>query len=372
MKILLLTTHLNTGGVGIYTVNLAKYLKENGVEVSIASSGGNLIRRLQEIEVEHIDIDIKTKSEFSVKIWKTLPILNKIVLEGGFDLVHAQTRVAQVLCYLSEKATGVPFVSTCHGFFKHKRLSRRILPCWGKRTIAISKSVEKHLLEDFHLDPLRVKQVYNGIELYRYVDADERKRYNLRQAMHMADDLIIIGSVGRLSSVKGFGYLIKAFEKATLVNAKIRLLIIGEGPEEERLKKMASALGIRNKVLFISGNVPLENYLTIMDVFCLLSIKEGLGLSVMEAMAAGRACVASEVGGLAELIDDKKDGILVPSKDADSAKDAILLIACDRDLRNSLGAKAREKAKNNFSIIESVKKTIEVYEEVIGDNAFKN
>ena len=365
MKILLLTTHLNTGGIGVYTVNLARHLKKEGVDVAVASGGGDLETVLSGSGIRHIPMDIKTKSEFGIKVWKALPFLVDMIKTGGFQLVHAQTRVAQVLGRMSGRFTGVPFISTCHGFFKHRRLSRRLFPCWGKKTIAVSKSVRKHLLEDFHLAPGRVVMIYNGIDLERYLSGKAGRDHGLARSMGMSEDATIVGAIGRLSSVKGFKYLIDAFKDAVSRNDDVRLLIVGEGPEKDALEKQVRLLKITDKVLFAPRGVPLEKYLSILDIFCLPSVHEGLGMSLMEAMAAGKACIATDVGGLSELIQRGKDGILVPPKDPEALSAAILDLAADAGLRERLGENAREKAANNFSMEEACAKTIKVYEEVI-------
>ncbi|MBD3296545.1 MAG: glycosyltransferase, partial [Candidatus Omnitrophica bacterium] len=161
-KILLLTTHLNVGGVGIYTVELAKYLRRNGIDVLVMSSGGQLVSRLHKENIEHINIDIRTKSEFGLKVWRALPGFIRDVSRRDVDLIHAQTRVAQVMGCVAGKVLRIPYVATCHGFFNHKRLSRRFLPCWGDRTIAISRSVKEHLINDLGVDASRIDTVYNG------------------------------------------------------------------------------------------------------------------------------------------------------------------------------------------------------------------
>ena len=367
MKILLLTTHLNIGGIGIYTVGLAKYLKAAGVEVAVASGGGKLETVLKQSEISHFTLNIRTKSEFGIKVWRALPELAKIISAGEFQLVHAQTRVTQVAARLSEITTKVPFISTCHGFFRHRKFSRRIFPCWGERVIAISKSVRTHLVEDFRVDPSRVVLIYNGIELDRYLPVSAEGKYRiLLQETGLDPDAMIIGSVGRLSPVKGFKYLLRAFKDViSRFHGKTQLLVMGEGPEKDSLLHLARQLGIADNVFLVSAAAPLEKYLALMDVFCLPSLKEGLGLSLMEAMAASRACIASDIGGLSELITHEHDGILVPSGNVGTLSAAILLLAESRNMRQRLAEKAREKAAEKFSIRDSVAKTIEVYEGII-------
>ncbi len=369
MKVLLLATHLNVGGIGVYTASLARYLKTEGVSVTVASSGGDLEKALQLEGIRHIKLDIKTKSEFGLKVWKALPLLVKLIRDEGFQLVHAQTRVAQVLAYLAGRRSRVPFVATCHGFFQYRKFARRILPCWGERTIAISESVRKHLVEDFRLREERVTLVYNGIELAKHSSGAQAKDQDLMKSIGIKEGAMIIGTIGRLSPVKGYKFLVSAFKDVFLNKDECQLLFVGEGPDEKHLKQQVEDLGIGGKVLFTPGGEPLDKYLALMDIFVLPSVHEGLGLALMEAMASGRACIATSVGGLTELITHEKDGLLIPPKSPEALSRAILRLAEDSPLRERLAQAAREKAMKNFSIEKSVKKTIEVYKEVLGAEA---
>ena len=369
MKVLLLTTHLNVGGIGVYTTTLARYLKKEGVDVTIASSGGDLEERLKLDGVRHIKIDIKTKSEFGFKVWKALPALNQLVKEEKFEIIHAQTRVAQVLAYLSSKVTAVPFISTCHGFFKYQRISRKVLPCWGEKVIAISESVKRHLVEDFHVAQDKTVLIYNGIELAGYSSGDGIKDTDLIKSLGLKDGDLVVGTIGRLSPVKGYKYLVSAFSDILLKNERLQLLFVGEGPEERHLKQQVEELGIKDKVVFDPGRGPLKKYLALIDVFCLPSVHEGLGLSLMEAMASGKACVASKVGGLAELITDEENGLLVAPENARDLGAAISRLLEDVQFRQELAHSAKNKAMKSFSIVESAKKTAEAYEEVLDPKA---
>jgi len=363
MKILLLTTHINIGGVGFYTVNLAKYLRKMGHEPVVASSGGDLEELLQKAGVKHIKMDLKTKAEFGFKVAKAIHPLTRLVKKEGFCVIHAQTRVAQVAGGIVSRITRVPIISTGHGFFKHERLFRKLFPFWGDKIIAISESVREHLINDFHIDKERVTVVYNGIELDRFLKKSGEIDQNMRKKMSLNQNMMIVGAIGRLSSVKGYIYLVKAFKKFARENENARLLIIGEGGEKPKLEKEVKESGLTNKVIFESKKMATEDYLSVMDIFCQPSIKEGLGLALIEAMASGRACIASNVGGIPEIIDHEVDGILVPPENPPALAEAITRLATNTELRRSFSIRAPRKTADKFSIEDSVKKIAEVYEE---------
>jgi len=366
VKLLLVTTHLDMGGISVYTVNLARYLQKKGIDVAVASSGGKLVERLHREGIDHYRLDIRTKSEFGIKALKAVPAAARLVKDERFQIVHAQTRVAQVVACLGGKISGTPLVTTCHGFFRHDRLGRRLLPCWGERTIAISGSVGEHLRKDFGLREERVKVIYNGIETDRYTPGRDLKDNGLIRRMGLSPDKTTVGTVGRLSPVKGQDHLIDAFGGALKKNGSLQLLIIGEGPEKESLLEKARRKGISGDVVIDAGlDEPLEKYLALMDIFCLPSLKEGLGLSLMEAMATGCACIASDTGGPAEIIEDGRTGLLVLPGDRRALAAAITRLAEDGGLRSGLAEAARGKALKEFSLEDNVDRTIEVYREVL-------
>lgn len=364
MKILLLTTHLNKGGIAFYAMNLAKYGRKAGLDISVLSSGGDLEPLLKEEGVPHIGLDIKTKFEFGPKVLRAIPRTAGIVRQGAFDIMHAQTRVTQVIAASVSRLTGTPYITTCHGFFRHERLFRRLLPCWGCKTIAISESVEKHLISDMGVFRDNIEMVYNGIDLQKYITSDVHKAGSLADELGIGPDDIVIGSIGRFSPVKGLGYLIEAFGRISGKRPDIKLLLAGEGPEKEKLVSGALRAGISGRVIVTPCLHDPVKYLGVMDIFCMPSVKEGLGLSMIEAMASGKACIASDVGGLSELISHGKDGILVPPASSRELAEAMIRLVEDRGLRDGLSFNARRKA-SGFSIEDSVNRTISVYKKAL-------
>ena len=167
MNILYLTNHLNIGGISSYVLTLAAGIKKRGHNVYIASSGGQLLSSFITEGIIYIPIPIKTKSEASYKLLISKFKLLKYIKEKNIEIIHANTRVTQVLSFLIQRYCGRPYVSTCHGFFK-KRFFRRIFPCWGNRVIAISESVKEHLIRDFQVKEEDVVVIHNGIDVDRF------------------------------------------------------------------------------------------------------------------------------------------------------------------------------------------------------------
>ena len=137
MKILFLTTHVNTGGITSYILTLGEALVKAGHQVWVVSSGGDGESRLTDAGIRLVTMNIRTKSEAHPKLLFSLPALKKLIRQEGIDIIHAQTRVTQVLGAWGRRLTGVKMVTTAHGFFK-PRWFRKTFPCWGDAVIAIS------------------------------------------------------------------------------------------------------------------------------------------------------------------------------------------------------------------------------------------
>jgi glycosyltransferase involved in cell wall biosynthesis len=364
MKILIAATHLNKGGIAFYSVNLARQLKLFGAVPVVLSSGGDLTEALDRERIMHVEMPIRTKAEFGFKMWRALPEVARMATSGGFDIIHSQTRVTQVMSEFVSRMSGIPYVTTCHGFFKHRRLSRRLMPCWGEKVIAISKSVRDHLLRDMRLPEQKVELVYNGIDLDQFEFPPEDARSEVLREAGIREDTLVIGAVGRLSGVKGFRYLVEAFDIAASEIKNISLLVVGQGPDEADLLKQASQSASSDRMFFIPGSRPLADYLAAIDIFCMPSLHEGFGLAVVEAMASGKACIVSGVGGLTEIVTSGEDGMVVAPASGEELGKMIMKLAGDPALMFRLSDAARKRALD-FSLEKSVKATMNVYESVL-------
>ena len=364
MNILLLTTHLNIGGIAVYIVNLAKALKKKGHRAIVASSGGELVDELEKAGIAHIRLDVKTKSELSTKLVPALMELVSLVRANEVDIIHAHTRVTQVIASLASKICGIPYVVTCHGFFS-PRLGRRLFGCWGTRTIAISDAVKEHLIRDFHVPAGRIDLIYNGVDPARF-----RKIYTKTDQDALRNELRIkegrvIGTIGRLSPVKGYRYLVEAFAQLRRMYDDLQLLIVGEGPEREMLQDIARDSEIENYVHFARPRLDTPAILSLIDVFVSSSIQEGLGLSIAEAMAAGKPVVASDVGGVSSLVKNKRTGLLVKPKDTRAIAEAVIQVLGDAELREKLSASGKRMISRLFTIDKMLAKVEGTYAEAI-------
>lgn len=362
MNILFLANHLDTGGITSYLLSLGKGLKDRGHRVFVASSGGNRVTRFTEQGMIFIPIPIRTKSELNLfSIIPSFAVLCRQVRENGIDCIHANTRVTQVLARLVSMKTGIPFVSTCHGFFR-PRFFRKLCPCLGRKVIAISDSVKGHLIDDFKVPEPAIRLVYSGVDTEGLKMEGGRSRGEVRRGFGLGDGPVI-GIVARLSDVKGHIFLVRAVKSIVRKTADAQLFIVGEGKMENALRRAARELGIERNVVFVPEVNNIREAYYAIDIFVMPSLNEGLGLGLMEAMAWGKSCVGSAVGGILNLIRDGENGLLVRPGDSDGLAQAILRLLDSPDLCATLGNNARLFISRNFSLEKMAEETERVYKE---------
>lgn len=363
MKILMLTTHFNCGGIASYILNLSKGLNGSGNNVYVASSGGDSLGKLEGLHIPHFTIPIRTKCEVSPKVLAAALKLAKYVKDNQIDVIHSHTRVTQVLGCLLSRFTGLPHVATCHGFFK-SRLFRRVFSCWGTRVIAISEAVKEHLTGDLGVTQEKIRVVYNGVDVKAFSDVNNTQASGAKDRFGLKDGPVI-GIIARLSDVKGHMYLIEAMPQVLSELPEAQLFIVGEGRERGRLDKIISKLGLKEKTVIMPSVANTSEVLAAMDMFVMPSLQEGLGLALMEAMAAGLPIAASNIGGIPALIKNAETGLLVEPKDTAGLARAIIFLLKNRDKAYLMAHKARDFVRENFPLEKMARETENVYKECV-------
>jgi len=366
MKILHLCTHINTGGITQYIYTLSQQMIKRENEVHIFSSGGEFEERFREMGAFPHTFSIRTKSELSPKVYLAIPRVIRFIKKNKIDILHAHTRVTQVLSFYVSLLTGIPYVTTCHGFFK-RRLGRRLLPAWGNRVIAISDPVQMDLEETFKEKPEKIRVIYNGVDIEALENC--AKSVNLtkvKEDFQLSDGKPIIGIVSRIIQAKGFDYLARALKILISKYPKIKLMIVGKGDYEERLKKLILELEIQSHVIFLGTQRNVVACYAAMDIFVLPSIwREGFGLVVSEAMALRKPIVVSNTGALNRLINDGSSGLLAKPRNVKDLAEKLDYLICHPDEAKQMGQNAYQHAKNNFSVEQMAIGIQKVYEECL-------
>ncbi|MCX5680317.1 MAG: glycosyltransferase family 4 protein [Candidatus Omnitrophica bacterium] len=363
MKVLQLTTDMNIGGIANYIFELSRALKDKGVDTIVASAGGDLEGSLDKTGIPHERLNIKTKFEFSPKVLLAAFAIKRIVQKEGVDIIHAHTRVSQVAGLVASRMTGIPMVTTCHGYFR--RRLRSVVDTWGNKVIAISAAVYGHLKEDLGVEDKRIELIYSGIDTYKF-----SKEFSYTEITKIKKYLglsgkTVIGTIGRLSPVKGQKFFLQAMVEVLKTGSDIAGLVVGSGPEGPSIKSLAMALGIDDRISFVDSVLDTREALSAIDIFVFPSVKEGLGIALLEALAAARPCIASRTGGIEDIIKDRESGILVDVGDSGAIAAATLELLSDENLRISLGQSGRRLVQSRFTLDRMADDIARLYENVI-------
>jgi glycosyltransferase involved in cell wall biosynthesis len=241
----------------------------------------------------------------------------------------------------------------------------RLLTRVTSRHIAVSQDGLELRLRRERVAPERIILIPNGVRVPRG-PGDAVAAARMRRELGIAPGCALIGSVGRVVAAKGYENMLAALPGLLRKHPGLRWLVVGDGDERERLQRLAAERGLGEVVVWAGMRDDVPDLLQAMDLWVMSSLREGLPVALLEAMAAGLPIVATSVGGIPDAVTDGREARLVPPGDARALGDAIAACLDDPDLAARLGRRAQQRVREQYSI-ESVARRIEtVYREEIG------
>jgi sugar transferase (PEP-CTERM/EpsH1 system associated) len=280
------------------------------------------------------------------------------------DIVHTRNPEAFFYGFVAAKLAGVKvIVHSEHGrSFPETPLRRRVQKLFSAYTdqiFALTNDLRKDLIEHISIPSSKIEVIPNGVDLGRFQSGD---RHVIRRQLGIGDK-IVIGSVGRLVPIKNYALLIRSMSRLR-EQFDLAAVFIGDGPERARLEALAHELGLKNQVYFLGHQKKVYELLAGLDIFVLPSFNEGMSNTLIEALAAGVSCVASDVGGNPEIIRDRLDGLLCRSGDVDSLTACLAALCEDKDLRERLAVTGRERVKSMFGLDRMIERYEQLYRRV--------
>jgi len=232
------------------------------------------------------------------------------------------------------------------------------------KLIAVSSDIEKVLCVKYGAQ--RVIRIHNGIDLE--VLSKSRARDEVRRELGVDSNCLLVGTVGRLTAVKGHEYLLKTAQLMLQKRRNVKFVIVGDGPLKVELQSLAAQLGITENVAFLGHQDDACALMEAMDLFVLPSLHEGIPMVILEAMALGRPVVASRVGGIPEVITDTVHGLLVSAGDPAGIAQACLKLVEDRNLAERYGQAGRARVEQQFSSVVMGGKVANLYRQLVGNS----
>lgn len=286
------------------------------------------------------------------------------------DIVHTHLAAAGVVGRLAaRRARAGRVVSTLHNLSDWEQDRARLLRHADRLTlpladtiVAVSGAVRAALTRACPRLAGRVVTIHNGVNVVAFAGTG-RDRRSARSALGFGTDELVVVSVARLDPHKGLDTLIEAAAIAVNSGVPLRLLLVGDGPERQRLWRLSDARGLSRRVHWAGDQRDVRPYLAAGDLFAAPSRTEGLGVSVIEALAAGLPAIASRVGGLPELLEGAPCGRLLPADQPEAWAATIATLAADREQLRHMAATAPARAAH-FSIEVSALALQDVYERI--------
>jgi glycosyltransferase involved in cell wall biosynthesis len=364
IPILLMSHSLGHGGGERQLALTALTIDHSRFEPHVGScEGGFWVDRLREAGVPFFRMG--PRSLVGVSAFREAHRLRAYIREHRIRIVQSFDYTMNVLGIPA--ARNVPGVITisnqrCHMSLipRRYRWLNRFAHRISAGIVVNSEALRRHLAEDYSVPPGKIFTCYNGIDTAVFYPVPRAELPGL-EAAGLAEAKLVVGTVCVLRAEKNLGLLLEAFEAVARNRPGIRLLIKGSGPEEPALRAMAVKLSIGDKCVFQPSTPDVTRTLSAIDVFVLPSLSEGLSNALMEAMACGCCVIASDVGGLPELVSDGLTGLLFPSGNKEALTARLLEVVDDAERRQALGAAAGERMCREFSLARAVEKMQEIY-----------
>jgi len=383
MKVLLLVSTRGLFGAENVILELSKQLPlyEFEPHIGILENYRGLHYALEE-EAKKNSLLVKIfhcKGKFDIR---TVFEIRKYVRQNQIILIHSQGYKSNFYSLLSGSNTKIKRIATCHNWLGngikmkfYENLDKLLLNNFDK-LIAVSDILRDEIIRN-RIPKEKVMVINNGVDIEKFRlqavgDEPDATSYRLqvRKSLGIGEDEKVVGTVGRLSKEKGHIYLLEAVAKVISEFPAIKLLIVGDGPLKKALQATSSRLHLEDKVIFTGVRNDIPGILSIMDIFVLPSLKEGVPIALLEAMAAQKPIVATKVGAVPNLIEDKKMGLLIEPKDADAIANSIISLLKDEVMKKAIAINALEKVKNEFSSSIMAQRYSEVYKEILSNGRF--
>lgn len=362
-KVLYVITKSNWGGAQRYVFDMATSFPSHFEPKVIVGGNGVLVNRLKEKNIPTTTLAALSRDIHIFNDIKVFLELISIFKKEKPDVVHLNSSKIGGLGAVAARLAGVQkIIFTAHGWaFNENRtfLSKTLIKFLAWTTIILCHktiAVSEYMKQSFSGWPgvhKKITVIHNGVSPVDFIPKEEA-----RKKLHSSSDLFWIGTIAELHPIKGHLTTLAALKE---IKTPFAYFIIGEGEQRPLLEKTIIEFGLSEKVFLLGHIDNAARYLKAFDIFILSSYSEGLGYVLLEAGLAGLPCIATRVGGIPEIITNKKTGLLVPPKDSETLSNALATLSTDSSLGNAYGTNLHTFVKENFSLDECIKKTISLY-----------
>jgi glycosyltransferase involved in cell wall biosynthesis len=375
MKILHLINTLSTGGAELHLLTLCRHLKRKNVEIVVAC-----LR-------EHVKDSRSLRSDFEDEGIRVVPLhadsrydsrflgkIAKLLRQERPDILHTHLPRADFAgAFAQFFYPGLVWVCSVHGIYSDDWSGRWSLPLfnlmWRRADVMLCIS---HAVRDWlvgrGMPAAKARVIHYGIEPQRFTEST----INLREQLGL-NHHAVIGSIGRLESRKGHDFLIRAMPELCRSIPNARLLIAGHDPwgYGATLHQLIDGLGLGEQVQLVGFQKNIAAFLSALDVFAIATQSEGFGQVVIEAMAAGKPVVGSNIAPLTEIIREGETGLMVSRDDPRAIAKAVAWLLAHPEQAQEMGKQGADRVYNHFSAGRMAEQTLSLYDEVLRERMSK-
>lgn len=350
IRIVYLLPELKWGGSEKHAIQLASGLRERGHDARIVClfREGPLGDEAREKGIPFTCLNLPYR-------WgiRTLLGIQDWIRSHPVDVLHTYLFGFHLFAGLPARLLKIPVLLS----------SRREIPHWQKgrhrwlekvgnlfvdQIVCVSKAVEKWALEKEGIPPEKVLTIYNGVDVNRFNPA--RIQSFVRREFQIPSGTPLIGTVANMATEKGYPDLLEAAQLILQKSPEARFLFVGFGPREGEIRERAQKIAGHEQIIFTGARTDIPNLIGAMDVFVLASVIEGFPNVLLEALAMAKPVVATEVGGIPELIESGRNGILVPPRDGRALAEAVLSLFKNPEGARAMGRRGMEKIRKSFTL----------------------
>jgi glycosyltransferase involved in cell wall biosynthesis len=356
-----------------------KYLREQGCEVDALSTDGKTIDELRKIEgVAVIESILIPRDIALLPDANALISLIKLLHRRHYDIVHTYTATPGFIGRIASRLAGTPVILHHQAGWTVTEFSSRkerilyapleyLASLASTRSICVSHAVAQQATV-LKIPKRKLVTICNGIAPEPFISAIRGGfGFDFRRELGVSAECVLIGGTGRLAAQKDNATLIRSLVslKALLPGKQVLLILAGDGPEKQKLESLAYSLGVSEQVRFLGFCANIPGLLGALDVFASSTLREGLSISLMEAMAAAKPIVTTSILPNAELIQHEITGLLVSPREPEQVAYAIARFVSDPDLAQRCGAAAQQRVLDHYTIDRMFQETWDLYMQLL-------
>jgi glycosyltransferase involved in cell wall biosynthesis len=347
MNILLVNINIGKpwgwGGIESHTETLASILAKRGHKVIMGCWNDGSVKVAGGLVLPATRITMRNSGDI-IAILR----LMKVCRREDIQVVIANCGREYWPATIAALMTGARVIIVRHQLDKIRKTTRWLIEKYIERVVAVSRAVEGVLIE-YGVPPQKIEVIYNSIPLQKF-DPDLIDRNSIREELGLKGEDILVGTVGKLHRGKGVYELLSALEMLAGEYPMLKLIYIGEGPEMPGLQAQAQKLSLAGKIIFAGIRKDIERMYAAMDIFVLPSTcEEAFGMVLIEAMAMGRPVIGTLVGGMPEIIEHERNGLLVPPGDPQALAHSITRYIKDPDFSKRIAGEGCRTVELQFS-----------------------